>query len=93
MLVARLHSPLHDPYLLLGQFVELVHETVNFVVRGVDEPLNRGLFVSGPDGGELFVQVEHRGHERDHAVVTGDVGGGGKVNGADGNAGEKLTVG
>jgi hypothetical protein len=40
--------------------------------------LEHGLDVRRPLGRELFVQVQHALHHRDHPVVPRDVGGGGE---------------
>jgi len=46
--------------------------------------LAHGLDVRRPLGRELFVQVQHPLHQRDHPVVPRDVGGGSEVDNAEG---------
>jgi len=60
-------------------------------LRRVSQPVGRfdlalehGLDVRRLLGRELCVQVEHPRHQAHHPVVPRDVGGGGEVDGADG---------
>ena len=68
----------------------------SYTNRSIPDPsprsaLEHGLDVRRPLGRELFVQVQHALDQADHPVVPHDVGGGGEVDGADGELIEVLT--
>jgi len=52
--------PLHDPYLLLGQLVQLVDQVVDLAVGGVDLTLEGGLGGGGLGGGQLALIQQKR---------------------------------
>jgi len=75
---------LDDPDFLFREIVEIVNETVDPAVGGVDLALEVGLFVFRPGGGELPVESKHLFDQGDHPVVPLPVRRVGEVDGADG---------
>ena len=81
----------NHPNFLFRQPVQLVNQPVNLSIRRVNLTLVQ-LAVGLRSGGEVLVQLQHLLNERHHAVVAGNVGRVGEVDGADGKLLDELTI-
>lgn len=53
-------NPLHNPYLLLRQPVELVNQGVNLLIGGINLPFEKGLLVVSLDLAELLIDRKRK---------------------------------
>ena len=62
-------SPLHQPDLLICQFVQLIHQGIDLGIGGIDLALEQGFLGRGFGIGKLLVQTEHA-FDQDNNLIS-----------------------